>query len=100
MGRLRQREAEGRGRIEGVRTVLAELKQAGVGRLVDRQLGVGVALQAVLVGRAGRFFLVGGLVKLGGEKLETSLRRYVEAIGWSVTAIVIIGVIVWLLVRG
>ena len=59
-----------------------------------------VFVVASLIGRAGRFFLVAGLVKLGGEKLETSLRRYVEAIGWSVTAIVIIGVIVWLLVRG
>ena len=55
---------------------------------------------ASLVGRAGRFFLVAGLVKLGGEKLESSLRRYVEFIGWGVTAIVIIGVIIWLMVRG
>ena len=55
---------------------------------------------ASLVGRAGRFFLVAGLIKLGGDKLETSLRRYVEAIGWTVTAIVIAGVVIWLLVRG
>ena len=53
-----------------------------------------------LVGRAGRFFLVAGLIKLGGEKLETSLRRYVEVIGWAVTAIVIVGIAIWLTVRG
>ena len=52
-----------------------------------------------LVGRAGRFFLVAGLIKLGGEKLETSLRRYVEVIGWAVTVIVIVGIAVWLMVR-
>jgi len=55
---------------------------------------------ASLVGRAGRFFLVAGLIKLGGKKLETSLRRYVEAIGWTVTAVVVVGVTIWLTVRG
>ena len=55
---------------------------------------------ASLIGRAGRFFLVAGLLVWGGEKLETSLRRYVEVIGWAVTAIIIIGVGTWLVVRG
>jgi membrane protein YqaA with SNARE-associated domain len=54
---------------------------------------------ASLIGRAGRFFLVAGLLVLGGEKLETTLRRYVEGVGWAVT-IIIIGVIAWLTVRG
>ncbi len=54
---------------------------------------------ASLIGRAGRFFLVAGLLVLGGEKLETTLRRYVEGIGWAVT-IIIIGALAWLTVRG
>ena len=54
---------------------------------------------ASLIGRAGRFFLVAGLLVLGGEKLETTLRRYVEGLGWAVV-IVVVGVIVWLTVRG
>lgn len=54
---------------------------------------------ASLIGRAGRFFLVAGLLVLGGKKLETTLRRYVEGIGWGVT-IIIIGIIAWLTVRG
>ncbi len=54
---------------------------------------------ASLIGRAGRFFLVAGMVVLGGKKLETTLRRYVESIGWVVT-VIIVGVIAWLTVRG
>lgn len=54
---------------------------------------------ASLIGRAGRFFLVAGLVVLGGKKLETTLRRYVEGIGWVVT-VIIVGVIAWLTVSG
>ena len=54
---------------------------------------------ASLVGRGARFFLVAGLVVLGGDKLETTLRRYVEGIGWAVT-VVVVAVVAWLTVRG
>jgi membrane protein YqaA with SNARE-associated domain len=54
---------------------------------------------ASLVGRGARFFLVAGLVVLGGEKLEATLRRYVEGIGWVVT-VVVVAVVAWLTVRG
>jgi len=54
---------------------------------------------ASVIGRGARFFLVAGLVYLGGEKLETTLRKYVEWIGWGVAVLVAI-VIVWLMVRG
>lgn len=36
------------------------------------------------VGRGGRFFLVTGLIRLGGERMAGMLRRYVEWLGWSV----------------
>lgn len=54
---------------------------------------------ASLVGRGARFFLVSGLIVLGGSKLEANLRKYVEGIGWAVVllAVAIIG---WLMVRG
>jgi len=52
------------------------------------------------IGRGARFFLVAGLVVLGGDKLETSLRTHVERIGWIVSAIVVVAVIGWLMVRG
>jgi membrane protein YqaA with SNARE-associated domain len=54
---------------------------------------------ASIVGRGARFFLVAGLIVLGGDRLETTLRRYVEGIGWAVVAIAV-AVIGWLSVRG
>lgn len=54
---------------------------------------------ASLVGRGARFFLVAGLIVLGGDKLEQNLKKYVEGIGWAVVVIVA-AVIAWLMVRG
>ena len=50
---------------------------------------------ASLVGRGARFFLVSGLILLGGEALETQLRRHVDAIGW-VTVVVLVSGLLWL----
>ena len=52
-----------------------------------------------LIGRAGRFFLVAGLVRAGGQKLEDGLQQHVERIGWAVVVLVVI-VIGWLMLRG
>ena len=38
---------------------------------------------ASLVGRGARFFLVAGLIRLGGEPMARQLRKYVDRIGWS-----------------
>lgn len=54
---------------------------------------------ASLLGRGARFYLVAGLVVLGGDKLESNLRKYVEGIGWFVVAIAAV-IIAWLMVRG
>ncbi len=54
---------------------------------------------ASLIGRGARFFLVAGLVVLGGDKLELTLQKYVERLGWAVVVIAIV-VIVWLMARG
>ena len=54
---------------------------------------------ASLIGRGARFFLVAGLVVLGGEKLDATLRKYVEGIGWAVAVLVAVG-IAWFTVRG
>ena len=45
---------------------------------------------ACLLGRAARFYLVAGLVRLGGERMASLLRRYVDIIGWSVLAIIVL----------
>lgn len=47
------------------------------------------------VGRGGRFFLVALLIRWGGARLEASLRRYVEFIGWGVLVAVVIGLLIW-----
>ena len=52
-----------------------------------------------LIGRASRFFLVAGLVKAGGQKLEDGLSTHVERIGWAVVVIAVV-VIGWLMLRG
>ena len=52
-----------------------------------------------LIGRGARFFLVAGLLVWGGEKFESTLRKYVERIGWITVGIVAL-IIIWLMVRG
>ena len=50
-----------------------------------------------LVGRAARFFLVAGLVRLGGDKFESTLSKYVERIGWATVAVIVM--LVWFMMR-
>lgn len=54
---------------------------------------------ASLIGRGARFFLVAGLIALGGARLESALRKYVEWLGWAVVAIAV-AVIAWFMARG
>lgn len=46
-------------------------------------------LLASAVGRGARFFLVAGLMQWGGEKMENTLRQYVEILGWAVVILAI-----------
>lgn len=48
-----------------------------------------------ILGRGGRFFLVAALVKFGGPPLEAGLRRYIDAIGWAVVALLVIVYLLW-----
>ena len=52
-----------------------------------------------IVGRAGRFFLVAGLIRVGGQRFEDGLSRHVERIGWAVVAITA-AIIAWFMIRG
>jgi membrane protein YqaA with SNARE-associated domain len=49
---------------------------------------------ASLLGRGGRFFLVAGLVVLGGERMERGLRRHIDTLGWFVV-VAIVGLIAY-----
>lgn len=52
------------------------------------QLSLPVFIFASFVGRGLRFFLVSGLVRWFGPKIETLLKRYVDRIGWFVVLLV------------
>ena len=52
---------------------------------------------ASAVGRAGRFFLVAGLIYWGGEAMEKKLRSMIDIIGWTVLALIIIAYLVYVL---
>ncbi len=43
-----------------------------------------------IVGRGLRFFLVAGLMVLGGEKMQANLRKYIDALGWVTILLAII----------
>ncbi len=53
-------------------------------------------LIASAIGRGMRFFLVAGVIHYGGEKMEKSLRKWVDVLGWLMVAII---VVVYLLLR-
>ena len=52
-----------------------------------------------IIGRAGRFFLVAGLVRAGGQRFEDELSKHVERIGWAVVAVTA-AIIAWFMIRG
>lgn len=45
---------------------------------------------ASAIGRGARFFLVAGLMRWGGERMEQTLRLYIDRIGWILILFVII----------
>ncbi|AWV07833.1 YqaA family protein [Marilutibacter maris] len=63
--------------------------------------GIGLVpfLLGSTIGRGVRFFLVAGLIAFGGKRLEQTLRRYIEILGWAV-AVLVVGAVVWLELRG
>jgi len=45
---------------------------------------------ASLIGRGARFFLVAGLMVWGGERMEKTLRQYIDQLGWLVIIAIIV----------
>lgn len=45
---------------------------------------------ASAIGRGGRFFLVAGLIRLGGERMEQRIRQHVDLLGWIVVVLVLL----------
>jgi len=44
---------------------------------------------ASLVGRGARFFLVAGLIVLGGDRMEGTIRRHIDLVGWGMVLLVV-----------
>jgi membrane protein DedA with SNARE-associated domain len=45
---------------------------------------------ASAVGRGARFYLVAALMAWGGERMEGTLRRYVDRIGWLMLLLIVV----------
>jgi membrane protein YqaA with SNARE-associated domain len=50
-------------------------------------------LIASAIGRGARFFLVAAVMSWGGERMETTLRQYVDRLGWIMVILVILVVV-------
>lgn len=50
---------------------------------------------ASLIGRGARFFLVAGLMKWGGTRMEAALHRTIDRLGWATVALVVIGALLY-----
>jgi len=48
---------------------------------------------ASFIGRGARFFLVAGLMKWGGARMETALQRYVDWLGWLTVLVVVVALL-------
>lgn len=49
---------------------------------------------ASLIGRGARFYLVAGLMRWGGARMEAMLHRYVDRLGWAVVALAVLALLV------
>ena len=58
---------------------------------------VGVPLPAfvagMLIGRGKRVYLLSGLIRLGGERAEAAIHRWIEWIGWGVLVLIALVVV-------
>lgn len=50
-------------------------------------------LAGIAVGRGKRVYLLCGLIRLGGERAEKAIHRWIEWIGWAIIALIVLIVI-------
>lgn len=50
-------------------------------------------LAAMIIGRGKRVYLLCGAIRLGGEKAEQTVHKWIEWIGWGLLALVILAVV-------
>ncbi len=44
-----------------------------------------------IIGRGARFYVVAGLMRWGGERMDQWLRRFVDVMGWSIVGVLVVG---------
>ena len=54
-----------------------------------------VFIVASLIGRGSRFYIVAGLIRWGGARLQQHMRQYVEWLGWLSVAAIVIAILIW-----
>lgn len=103
---------ESSGKIESFNSVVAQVEDGGAWivflsafapipyKLVTISAGmVSLSLPefiiASIIGRAGRFYLVAGLIKLGGEKMEKKLHQIIDYLGWGTIIVAILGYLLY-----
>ena len=52
-------------------------------------------LLASLLGRGGRFFLVAGILVFGGARMERTLRRNIDVLGWISVGVILLAIAWW-----
>lgn len=57
-------------------------------------------LAAVLIGRGKRVYLVAGVIRVGGERAERALHRYIEPVGWTALVLLVVGIIALFVWKG
>ena len=55
-------------------------------------------LASMAVGRGKRVYLIAAAIRMGGERAERALHRYIEPVGWGASALLVVG-IGWLAFR-
>lgn len=59
------------------------------------QLFLPIFIVASFIGRGSRFFLVAGLLRWGGVRMEQQLKRHVDTLGWLTVGAIVVGAIVY-----
>lgn len=55
---------------------------------------------ASIVGRGARFFLVAGLMRWGGARMEAQLHQHIDRLGWATVALVAAGAAIYMALKG
>jgi membrane protein YqaA with SNARE-associated domain len=55
---------------------------------------------ASMIGRGARFFMVAGLMRWGGARMEAQLHQHIDRLGWASVALVVVGALAYMAFRG